>query len=462
MLGVRILLHALSFVQLIVLARLLRPQDFGLFGVATIVVDALQSLTGLEFSSALIQKSGRIDDHLNTVWTIQVARGLVVAVAMVTCAPFAARFFNAPQAIAILSVMALGPVLGGFSNIGCVFFRRELAFQKEFLLQAGAGLGALAVSIPCALVFRNAWALVAWSVSKALFRLLASYVLHPWRPRLEFRWERARELLPFAGRAMAANVMNVVILQADSALIGRLLGTQLLGFYRMAQRVSKSVATEIASLLGTVTFPGYARLQDDRDALRATWLRTVNGVTLVTAPFSAGLIVVAPELVTHVLGAQWYTIVPLLRVLAVFAFIITLGNFSPLFCSLGEMRTFVRLRAARMLVVLALMYPLVKQLGAMGAALATLAGILVPLPWATATALRLLECRFTVFLRAILPGMTGALLMALTVYAARRGSPATTWPGFAGLVVLGIVVYSAIIALFRRMRMGHRAGKSPR
>ena len=74
-LAIRGVLHTLSFVQFIVLARLLAPRDFGLFGAAAVVLGILQAVTSFDFSSALIQKSGNIQKYLNTVWTTMLDAG---------------------------------------------------------------------------------------------------------------------------------------------------------------------------------------------------------------------------------------------------------------------------------------------------------------------------------------------------------------------------------------------------
>ena len=181
----------------VVLARLLSPADFGLFGIALLASAALETVTETGFEAALIQKKGDVKPYLDTAWTMQVIRGFVLAGILVVGAPMVAAFFREPQAALLLKVMALVVLVKGFTNIGVVFFQKELEFHRQFAYVFSGTLADLAVAITAAFVLRNAWALVCGFLAGNLVRAVASYIVHPHRPRLRMEGARAKELYTY-------------------------------------------------------------------------------------------------------------------------------------------------------------------------------------------------------------------------------------------------------------------------
>ena len=117
----------------IVLARLLSPDDFGLFGIATLAMLALETFSRTGFHPALIQKIGDIKPYLDTVWTVHAIRGLILALILFGVAPYVAAFFGEPAAVPIVQVIGLSLIFQGLTNLGTVYFQKELVFHKQFV-----------------------------------------------------------------------------------------------------------------------------------------------------------------------------------------------------------------------------------------------------------------------------------------------------------------------------------------
>ena len=129
--------RGLQLVKMVVLARLLVPEDFGLFGIVMLALAAMETFTQTGFHTALIQKKDDIEQYLDTAWTVQVVRGLVLAAALFLSAPLFAWFFDEPRVVPLLQALSAIEVLRGLSNIGTVYFEKELEFRKQVTYQVG-------------------------------------------------------------------------------------------------------------------------------------------------------------------------------------------------------------------------------------------------------------------------------------------------------------------------------------
>ncbi len=156
----RIVQQIFSLARLVILARLLAPHDFGLMGIALLTMSTLETFSQTGFQQALIQKKATIASYLDAVWTVLIIRGFVLFGILYFAAPLAASFFDVPEAKAIIQVIGLSVLFQAFTNIGVIYFQKELEFNKEFIYQSAGTLADFSVAILGVLILRNVWALV--------------------------------------------------------------------------------------------------------------------------------------------------------------------------------------------------------------------------------------------------------------------------------------------------------------
>ena len=133
--SLRIIERVLGFARTLILARILSPEDFGLFGITLLALSTLQTFSVTGVDKALIQKKGDIRSYLDTAWTIQALRGLLLGVILFAISPLVATFFNEPRATSLIQVVALAVIIRDFKSIGVVFFQKDIEFHKEFIFQ---------------------------------------------------------------------------------------------------------------------------------------------------------------------------------------------------------------------------------------------------------------------------------------------------------------------------------------
>jgi len=410
--GLRVSERLLGLARMVVLARLLAPDDFGLFGIALLAMSVVESLSGTGFNEAIIHRQGRTDEYLGTAWTVHIARGFLLAAAMWAAAPLVAGFFGEPASEPLLQVLSLNLILSGLTNISVVVFQKELDFRKLVYMGACGALVDVVVSVVMAFILRDAWALVYGVLAGNVVRLLLSFVIAPLvRPR--FDGARFKELAGFGGWVWGANVLHFLANQGDDVVVGRLLGANALGLYRMAFAYAGLPATEITHVLSRVTFPAYAKLRDDTPVLRRGHLRAVQATALISAPLAAGIAVMAPSFVRLVLTPAWVPMIVPLQILAAWGLIRSLSaTTGPLFQGLGRPDLITRLVLLKLLVLAAAIFPLTGRLGLSGTALSVALSAALSYPIAARMVVRMIDCSGWAYARTWLFPAAAAALMA--------------------------------------------------
>lgn len=424
LLGLRASNQLLNVVKLLVLARLLAPDQFGVMGVAllTIGVVSLATETGLE--QALIQRKGDIDPYMNSAWTLLVARGTAILTILWLAGPLASQFFRVPEASTIVRVIGVALFIEGFANISIVRFKKQLDFRRQVVYELSGVVTDVLVSIIAAIVLRNVWALVFGRVAGSAVQTLVSYAVLPHRPRLDFNRERAGELLHFGKWILGSSVLVFLLTQGDDMLVGRVLGAASLGLYQMAYRVACLPATEITSLISTVTFPAYSLMQDDIPRLRSAYERVLV-LTSVLSFFLAGAVfALGRDSVVLFMGEKWLPMVASMQVLVWWGIVRGLNSSqSPVFLSLGKPKVVTRQQAVQAVLMYASILPLMWKWGILGASVSVLGAALVLFFWRNQQIIKTLEWTAWPLYRTLaIPGAV-TLLSVLSTYAVRQLFP---------------------------------------
>jgi len=439
-----------SLIRIIILARLLAPHDFGLVGVALLAISALTILTVTGFEQALVQKKEDIKDYLDTAWSVAVIRGVMLALMLFLVAPLVSTFFESPAVSAILRVVAISCVLHGLTNIGIVYFRKELEFGKQFVYQLSGTVVDMAVAISAAIILRSAWALVFGMLAGTLVRCAVSYVIHPYRPRFNFQLGQAKELFGFGKWLLASSVVVFLATQGDDAFLGKVLGVTMLGFYQMAFRLGNLPASEIG-LISRVAFPTYSKLQDNIPVLRDTYLRVMRLVTFAAIPLAGGIFILAPQFTQLFLGDKWMPIVPALMIFAISVVIREIaGTGGALFLATGRPDLDFKMNLVRVITLAIAIYPLTMLWGMPGTALSVLLAVCASFPIWIFGSVKLGRIKKLDFLRTLLPPLVSTAIMCAVIFGLGMAVDQFQWLGFLTSVVVGMAIYFSSIVFIEK------------
>jgi O-antigen/teichoic acid export membrane protein len=331
--GYRWIERLLDFVSIVVLARILAPEDFGLVAIAASFVAIVDGLAAFDVNKALI-RTRDVDRALyDTAWTLSALRGIVSALVMVSIAPF----LSDARLGAVMYALALSPLLVGLSNPRFVMFERDLVYSKLAVLTLAAKLVSFVVTVVLAVMYRNYWSLVVGALAAALISLILSYVLRPYRPRIS--WARFSDIFAFSGWLSLTSVVTTLSMETDKIIVGRLLGVADAGLYYMTQRVGVLPTRELISPLQRMLFPSFSELAHDKVRLRHRVCESINVHGSLSLPAACGFALVADDFVLLVLGEPWRAIVPLLTILVPYLGLrATLSMTLPCVMALGRTR----------------------------------------------------------------------------------------------------------------------------
>ena len=181
--GMRMIVRVLGFISMLILARLLTPEDYGIIALATLLHGLLIAMSDFGFGLAIIRDSEAKDVDYHTAWTLRVLRSAVVAlIVIVSAVPFA-DFYEDSRLQSVMYCYAAMAMVMGLENIGTVNFIKEMRYRDDFNYFFISKLVSFIVGITAAFILRNYWALVIGSFCLSLSRLGLSYYLDSFRPR---------------------------------------------------------------------------------------------------------------------------------------------------------------------------------------------------------------------------------------------------------------------------------------
>ena len=398
--SLRVLSQALGFIRTIVLARLLVPADFGLLGIALLCLTISQTFTQTGFQVALIQKKDVNKAYLNAAWTATAIRGILLSIILFCSAPLIAGILGtANEVVLIIRAISVLALLDGFRNIQTIFFQKNFEFRRYFTYELSATLSEISVTVVMAVIWQNIWALVCGAITSSLVRLIMSYVVYPERPRIEFDKEKLGELFSYGKWAVGSGILVFLVTQGDDLFVGKFLGITALGIYQIAFRISNLPATEIAYAISQVSFPAYARLQDDMAALAEAYLRVLHFTAFISAPLAGGIILFAADFTHLFLGQKWLPIVPIMQILALAGLIRSLSaTSSNLFYAVGQPKIDTTLLVIRIMVLIGIIYPLTLYYEMVGVAAAVFISLVVSGFGSGIMAVKIVRCRAGDFL----------------------------------------------------------------
>lgn len=448
----RIASRGLSLVRTIVLARVLAPADFGLMGIALLAMSALETFSQTGFQAALIQKKEDIEDYLDTAWTISALRGFVLFAVLYLAAPYIALFFDTPAATPIMRVIGVSMLLNGLTNIGVVYFRKELEFNKQFTYQLSGTIADLVVAITAALLLRSVWALVFGLLAGNLVRFGMSYVIHPYRPRVLFEAGKAKGLYGFGRWVLGSSILIFLLIQGDDALVGKVLGATALGFYQMAYLISNLPATEITHVISQVTFPAYSKLQDDLPKLRKAYLKTLQLTAFVSIPLAGGIFILAPEFTRIFLGDKWMPMIPAMQALCIFGVTRSINaTLGPLLQGMGEPHVMTKASGIQLIIMATIIYPLTTSWGILGTSLAVIIPNLFVMVYLSQKIANIAKFKFITFYQNLLVPILGTVIMIFFISIVQNRMIESNLVSLFASTVIGITVYFGAISLFDRI-----------
>jgi len=404
----------LQVIVLMVLARRLTPEEFGIVGIAVLVTTFSQALSEIGVGPALVQRSNLSEIHIRAAQFLSLLFAAVFAVAIWTQAHLVAAFFDIDTLAVVLPVYASVFLLRGISLVPEALLQRELKLRLLAAIDLCAFLfGYAAVGITLAMLGYGLWALVGAHIGQALVKTIGLIWMGPGISKPSINLKAAAELLQYGAGQSIGRLAGFVAVQGDSVVVGKLIDAQALGVYGRAYQLVVMPIMLLGRAVDRVLFPAMSKLVLDRERLRMSYRRGLSIAALLTMPTLVIFVVLAPEVVLVLLGSQWESVVTPLKVMACgLTFHLGYKVSDALIKATGAVyrRAWWQMVYAALVIVLA---SIAAQWGIVGVACATLAATSANYFFMVSLACKLTELKWIEVLRAHVWGLKLGLVTGL-------------------------------------------------
>ena len=308
--------QAVSLGVFVVLARLLMPDDLGLFALVVVFYSFMQTLVDDGIGETLVQRATLQADHLSTAFWTNLAVAIGVAVVGTGLAGLGAEMAGRPQLAPLVGAQGLVLVVSALGGIHQAMLRRRLQFRALAVRTWISILLAGIVGIAMALSGCGIWSLFGQQLTERTISTAMLWRSGNWHPRASWSRRHAADLFGYTLRTVATRITILAHNQIDRVMIASLLGIVLLGHYVLATRITDTLITALIISMTTAAFSAFARMQDSRQRLREAFHGTLRAMMLVVAPAFFGVAVVAPTLVEALFGPRWEGAAPVVMLLA--------------------------------------------------------------------------------------------------------------------------------------------------
>lgn len=303
-----------QFVLQIVLARLLDPDHYGVLAIMMVFVSLANVFIQTGFNTALIQgKDVDDDDYSSVFWVSLFIAGAIYGLIFIA-APWIGMFYNMPDLVNPLRVIALMLFPGAFNSIQLAKASRELNFKKIFVSNLGGIAVAGIVGIVIALQGGGLWALVAQSMTNVFTACLVMLFTVNWRPRFVLKFNRVKVLFAFGWKLLVAALIDTLYKDLQGLVVGKKYNSATLGFYHKGKQFPQFIIGAINGTVQSVMLPVMAKHQDSSDEVRSITRQTLQLGTYLIFPMMAGLAAISTQLVGLLLTDKWLPCVPYLQI----------------------------------------------------------------------------------------------------------------------------------------------------
>lgn len=338
----------------VILARILLPSDFGLIAMVAAFAGFVSIFKDLGFSMAIIQKPKVTHDQVSILFWFNIVFCLFISLIFVASSPLIVSFYHEPKLFYIIIAYSISIFISSLSVQHNAILSRKMEFKKIAFANIYSSFLAVIVSIIMALLGFGYWSLVFLTLSQSLFSTILLWFYCRWKPKFIFWQQGITTFLHFGAGISGFNIINYFSRNMDNVIIGKFLGTTILGFYSKAYQLMMMPLTKLRDPLVTVGTPALSSLLNDPERYRRYYNRLIFIICFFSLPMTVFLGIFSRELILVVLGPQWIQSIVIFQLLSISALIQPItGTTGAIFISAGKSGAFFKMGLVSSTVVIA-------------------------------------------------------------------------------------------------------------
>lgn len=336
----------------LILTRLLFPEAYGLMGIVYSVIMGVGLLSDVGIKNAIIQRKSEelTSELINTAWTLQVIRGVLISIIVLVVAYPISVFYNMEALFPVIAVYGFSEAVKGFHSVSIYVKERELELIRATYLKMATVLVGIIVTIAYASIYHSVWALVVGGYANAIIYTLLSHLLMDggFKHRFELHRSTVLKVLSFGKWLLLSGILGFVVNQGDKLIIAKLFDIEFLGLFTLAATLALIPRTILFTLFGKVLYPLYAEAnrEEGRQVFRKTMVSR-TAICLVTLPLTFVFIGTGDWLISTLYDPRYQGAGRLLQLLSVGIALEICLNAGPIFIALNKPKIFTLLVAIK-------------------------------------------------------------------------------------------------------------------
>jgi len=307
---------ALRIGSMVIIARLVTPEQFGIVGMVTAFTGLLNLLRDGGLTQAAVQKAELSGELASTLFWLNLAIGVALAALTALAAPVLVAFYGDPRLFWITIAMGAAFVVNGASAQHRAALQRGMRFGELVVIDVVAQAVSIVVGIWMAVAGLGHWALVGMTLALPAGAMIGVWIRARWVPGKPKAATGAGSMLRYGGLLTLNSIVAYFAYNMDKVLLGRFWGAEVLGLYGRAYQLISLPTENLQSAMGWVMFPVLARVQADPNRLRSYFLKGYALFLSVVFPITVACALFASDIVRVLLGPQWSDAVPIFELLA--------------------------------------------------------------------------------------------------------------------------------------------------
>ena len=305
MLNSNIFSRILNLARGVILARLLVPDDFGLYGLATVVIGFTAMFSDIGAGAFLVYCQDQVQEHVDTAFWANIGIASLLSLTVLGSAPVVARLYHRPDLMPVLAVLSVSLWLQMASTVHRNLVRRDLRFRALAGLDSCVVLTTFLVAVLIAWRGGGVWSFVVSVLAGNLLSAALLFYVYRWVPRWRFSVPSFRVLMPFSGWYVAQAIVWYLVMNADNLMVGKFLGIDALGIYGLAYNYSLLPISLIGITLGNVVYAELPRLYSNPTRFWSAFFLSSRLLAGLVFPLAAALVIGAPDIFPLLFGPKW-------------------------------------------------------------------------------------------------------------------------------------------------------------
>ncbi len=355
-----------SFISYIILARILFPSDFGVMALAWLFVNIFTTLFQ-GFRTSIIQSNEDKSVLFTIIFILEpFLAGISIIIIYFTAVPIG-TFFNSTLLTKVLPLLSLVLLITSFDAVPSLKLEKELLFEKRIIPSIIREILFPLVAIPLALLGYGVLSLVYGILVGSIASLICVWILAPWIPKLRLSKQIVKKVTNKGAQYALVGYLLFLLINVDKGIIGKFVGSEVLGFYSIAFLLANIPVEGIAEVMGKVSLPALSQSQGDENNLRTIYERFLQLIILFTLPFVVLVIPLAWEITFYFYTEKWLPMVRLLQILSIYGIFRVISiSCRDLLHAIGRPELLIKLNLVQLVILVVLSIPVTLNYGVIG------------------------------------------------------------------------------------------------